>query len=380
VNFLIVSAILLPMIIVAYFGLFDISVEKDINRDAEEQQSQMLDIDDRDPASLSSKSRYSLHTIIGDKEGGSPYSSSKRDSMSMSFSETPSSDRRLEYSGVPADLKALINYDGSIDETNSDITSLSPYTSKGWQLFLLWAIVFTSAMGEGSVCDWITIFFKGTLSTSSLIASVGFAVFSLMMGFSRMSSDYLIQIVGGPVVLRIAGIIASGGLFLAVLSTYLHPDIGYAIIGMFLSGIGVGLSAPIVTSIGGRLPGRDPTQTITTLTSGSYLGFLVGPPLFGGLSQLFHNLQWALVVDAGILLLITAAALFLDDRLGDTFLNVRRNPVTLSESLSAEKYSAPTCRENYVSLNADEANDDVVLRNQLRSSLIRESHVRSQIM
>lgn len=381
-NFVSVSIFLVPMMILTYFGLFDKNYEQDINQEVDIH-SQMLDIDDRRPVMASHDKADLQHYGYSLSPEKSVESLGK-----LSGKGTPGTSRLsnesqgIEYRGVPEDLKVLINYDESVDETNSEITQLSPYTSRGWQLFLLWGIVFVSAMGEGSICDWSTIFFTDSLQTSSFVASVGFSVFSLMMGFSRMSSDYLIQILGGPTVLRIAGVVGSGGLFLAVLSTFLNPVVGYAMIGMFLGGAGVGLAAPIVTSIGGRLPGRNPTQTIAALTSGSYLGFLVGPPLFGGLSQLLNSLQWALCVDASAMVLITFLALFLDDHLGDTFLNMKSDvdkhgiPVSLSNVLNGNA----ALDENANHTADPRLGEDAVLPNQLRSSLLRESHLRSHIM
>lgn len=47
---------------------------------------------------------------------------------------------------------------------------------------------------------------------------------------------------------------------------------------------------------------------IGALTACSYLGLLVGPPIFGGLSSLLGELRWALLVDAILMFLISPLA------------------------------------------------------------------------
>jgi hypothetical protein len=47
---------------------------------------------------------------------------------------------------------------------------------------------------------------------------------------------------------------------------------------------------------------------IGALTACSYLGLLIGPPTFGGLSVLLQQLRWALFVDAFLMFMIAPLA------------------------------------------------------------------------
>jgi MFS family permease len=102
---------------------------------------------------------------------------------------------------------------------------------------------------------------------------------------------------------------------------------------MFIAGWSIGVCTPIVTSMAGRIRGTDPTEAIAIVSSGQYLGMIAGPPLFGGLSGLLKGLRWSLLIDAGLILLISFVAVFVDSRLGYT----PRKPLASVDELSLEQ-------------------------------------------
>ena len=55
----------------------------------------------------------------------------------------------------------------------------------------------------------------------------------------------------------------------------------------------------------------EPEQAIATVASASYVGILVGPPLFGGLATLLNGLRWSLLLDGASMLLIYYLACYL---------------------------------------------------------------------
>merc|ERR1711871_245052 len=83
-----------------------------------------------------------------------------------------------------------------------------------------------------------------------------------------------------------------------------------AVGGFALAGAGLSSIGPILVSQTGKLqvPGMSQAGKIGSLTACSYLGLLVGPPIFGGLSSLLTSLRWALLVDACLMFSITPLA------------------------------------------------------------------------
>jgi MFS family permease len=81
--------------------------------------------------------------------------------------------------------------------------------------------------------------------------------------------------------MQICGVMISAGLFTAVFFPYLIP----ATLGFMLVGLGVSSMVPSVYSAAGRHSKVPTGIALATVSSVSFLGFLMGPPLIGYISQ-----------------------------------------------------------------------------------------------
>ena len=88
--------------------------------------------------------------------------------------------------------------------------------------------------------------------------------------------------------LRISGILISTGLFTSVL----FPHIITATIGFLIVGFGVSSIVPMVYSAAGKNSKIPPGMALAAVSSISFLGFLMGPPLIGYVSELL-NLRYS---------------------------------------------------------------------------------------
>ena len=78
-----------------------------------------------------------------------------------------------------------------------------------------------------------------------------------------------------------------GGRALGLVVAALAPNIPVAVAGFFVGGAGISIAAPVLFGAGGRMT-RDPQERgagVATVTTIGYLGFLVGPPIVGGLAE-----------------------------------------------------------------------------------------------
>ena len=81
--------------------------------------------------------------------------------------------------------------------------------------------------------------------------------------------------------LSVGALIGSGGLLLAAVA----PSIPLALLGFAIGGAGVSLAAPTLFGAAGRGASEEERgSAVASVTTISYLGFLVGPPLIGGVS------------------------------------------------------------------------------------------------
>jgi MFS family permease len=158
-------------------------------------------------------------------------------------------------------------------------------------LLALACIAFCSLLAEGAMADWTAIYFRQILKASAGIAASGYAVFSAAMALSRFVGDWMISRLGSKLALRSAALTASAGLTWALL---VH-SIGPAFVGFAAAGVGFSIIIPIVYGGGGRIAGITPGAGIATITGIGYIGFIVGPPTIGVISEAV-TLRYALFV------------------------------------------------------------------------------------
>ncbi|TDG37948.1 MFS transporter [Pedobacter changchengzhani] len=155
-------------------------------------------------------------------------------------------------------------------------------------LLQLGIIGFCSMATEGAMFDWSGVYFKEIVKAPASLVILGYASFMVMMATGRFVGDKIIAKLGRRRTIQFSGLIISSGMFLSVL----FPHIITATLGFMLVGIGVASIVPSLYSIAGKHNKVAPGIAITIVSGVSYFGFLLGPPLIGGISQL-SSLQYS---------------------------------------------------------------------------------------
>ena len=148
-------------------------------------------------------------------------------------------------------------------------------------LWMLGAVAFCAAIGEGSMGDWSAVYLTKVLGTSASYAALGFAGFSLTMTVGRFFGDALIARWSSTVVVRVGGIISTLGFITIILTN--SPIL--AIVGFSLVGLGVANIIPIAFSVAGNFPGISSSAGIAGVATIGYAGFLAGPPVIGLIAE-----------------------------------------------------------------------------------------------
>lgn len=149
-------------------------------------------------------------------------------------------------------------------------------------LLQLGVIGFCSMATEGAMFDWSGVYFKDIVKAPQALVPLGYASFMVMMASGRFIGDRLIARLGRKRVLQVSGVLISSGMFLAVLFPYIIT----AVIAFMLVGLGVATVVPTVYSVAGRNAKVSPGIALAMVSSVSYLGFLMGPPLIGYIAEL----------------------------------------------------------------------------------------------
>ncbi|PWB26694.1 MFS transporter [Flavobacterium sp. HTF] len=150
---------------------------------------------------------------------------------------------------------------------------------------LLWlgVIGFCSMASEGVMFDWSGVYFKDIVQAPGPLVVLGYTSFMIMMASGRFLGDGLINKFGRERVMQISGVMISAGLFTAVFLPYIIP----CTIAFMLVGLGVATIVPTVYSMAGKNPTVPPGEALTIVSSVSFLGFLMGPPIIGHIAQNF---------------------------------------------------------------------------------------------
>jgi len=158
-------------------------------------------------------------------------------------------------------------------------------------LLQLGIIAFCSMATEGCMFDWSGVYFREVVLAPHSLIVLGYASFMVMMATGRFIGDYVISRIGRKRTMQISGILMSSGMALPVA----FPYIVTATIGFMMVGLGVATNIPSVYSVAGRNEKVPAGMALAMVSSVSYFGFLMAPPLIGYISNL-SNLRYSYTV------------------------------------------------------------------------------------
>lgn len=158
-------------------------------------------------------------------------------------------------------------------------------------LLQLGIIAFCSMATEGCMFDWSGVYFREIIKAPHSLVVLGYASFMVMMASGRFIGDYVIARIGRKRTMQISGILMSSGMALSVAFPYIIT----ATIGFMMVGLGVATNIPSVYSVAGRNEKIPAGMALAMVSSVSYFGFLMAPPLIGYISALL-NLRYSYAV------------------------------------------------------------------------------------
>ena len=173
-------------------------------------------------------------------------------------------------------------------------------------LLLVAAIAGLGFVSEGVLETWSGIYLRDALGLGALLGGSGVAVFFGAMALGRFGTGWAVTRLGNRRVLQGAGLLAAGGMALALATTLPALVIG----GFLLVGLAISGMAPLAQSSAGDLfPKRAGAAVSVVITFGSG-GGLLATPLVGGVAEL-TGLRTALclVVVAGLAVFVLSLRL-----------------------------------------------------------------------
>ncbi|MFC7657980.1 MFS transporter [Pseudonocardia benzenivorans] len=130
---------------------------------------------------------------------------------------------------------------------------------------------------------------RDSLGAGPAAAGAAFAAFSATMTLGRLVGDRVLTRLGRRRAVRLfAGFGATGlaaGLLVAELTAGSSVAVVAAVAGFLLLGAGISITFPALLAEAG-VTGPRAAPALAAVSSGGYLGFLVGPTVIGGLAEL----------------------------------------------------------------------------------------------
>lgn len=158
-------------------------------------------------------------------------------------------------------------------------------------LLKLGLIGFCSMMCEGTLFDWSGIYFSKIVQAPENLLNLGFGAFMGAMASGRFAGDWIVARLGIRRVIQINGILVASGMLIAVL----FPNLLSATFGFLLVGMGVSTIVPLVYGTAGKSNKMSAGMALAAVSSTSFLGFLLGPPLIGYVAEI-ANLRWSFAI------------------------------------------------------------------------------------
>ena len=143
-------------------------------------------------------------------------------------------------------------------------------------------IGFCGMTGEATMIDWSAVYMNKVALSSASVSALALSVNTLAMLIGRLAGDTLTQKFGKRQLLIFNTLLSIFGLSVALI--FHQPNA--ILVGFFLVGLGLSSTVPIVYSIAGNLPNIEPSVGLAMVTTISYAGFFLGPPIIGFLSDI----------------------------------------------------------------------------------------------
>lgn len=148
-------------------------------------------------------------------------------------------------------------------------------------VFVLGALCGLAFLIEDGMLSWSAIHLEETLGGSATIGGLGPTSLATAMVVGRALTDKVSARFDDRAIIGACGLIAGVGAALTAMS----PNTSVALIGIVVTGAGISVCAPLIFSLTGRHggPGRQ-GAAISRVTTIAYAGFIIGPPLVGGIA------------------------------------------------------------------------------------------------
>jgi MFS family permease len=144
-------------------------------------------------------------------------------------------------------------------------------------ILLLGLAVVCFYVADSGTSSWSSDYLHEVLHASKSVAPLAFAGYTGASLVSRLVGDHAVRRFGGPLVVRVGGVVGAAGLLLVVVA----QQAVVAIAGFTVLGIGIGVIAPLSFAAAGELSPGNADTVVARVNVFNYVGFIVGGVVVG---------------------------------------------------------------------------------------------------
>ena len=179
---------------------------------------------------------------------------------------------------------SLVASPAATDETGRAAPLTRPAAARkqlATRIIALAALAFLLMLAEGTANDWSALQAVERLDQSESAAALAYGSFAVAMTIGRFAADPISHRVGARKVVSYGSAVAAGGMLVIVVSSvYPVTLLGWAVLGVGLSGI-----VPQIFTAAGNLGASNQGAVMARIVGAGYLGLLAGPAVIGWLSH-----------------------------------------------------------------------------------------------
>ncbi|MFY7901028.1 MAG: MFS transporter [Chitinophagaceae bacterium] len=184
-------------------------------------------------------------------------------------------------------------------QKNSSTTKQLLFNLPDKSLLNLGLIGFACMACEGIMYDWSGVYFKTIIHAPKTFETLGYIGYMCAAAGGRFIGDWLTNKLGEKKLLQLSGLFIFMGMLLSIIFPYLIT----ATIGFICIGLGASCIIPITMSIAGKSTNKTAGVAIASISTVSYLGFLLFPPIIGYIAETI-GLQYSFCLGAFMALVI----------------------------------------------------------------------------
>ncbi len=188
---------------------------------------------------------------------------------------------QLSVVGATVAASILVSSRGMLETHPASASAQAHFAWPKGMLLLVGVLICFGMLAEGVMYNWSVLYVNQELHSPQEYAALAYVAFAGATAAMRFAGDSVRARVSERTML-VAGPALSATAMLLVL---LVARPWFALVGFGLVGVGLATVVPILYNASTRVPGVSRAAAIASVSSIGYAGFMIGPPIIGGLAH-----------------------------------------------------------------------------------------------